>query len=993
MAVLPYIGETIWGFTATQLGTIGMLGAETVEFLHGTSGARLLHIRNDDQELGCNIIFRTPQKDETDANHVLEHLILSSCRKYPSRDIFFDMDSKSYSTFMNGLTDNAYTSYPLCTQSQEQLIKLMDVFLCCMESPDFLRERNFFLREGVRFELESPEGPLTLQGTVLSEDWGHLTDLQENADSITAKTLYPRMEASNLLGRAHLHYRELNYEQVQAAFYRNYRYSNCLIVLYGNMEYKRILEFLHKRHLSARQADPGQKTDPPFTSPGPEPGHRKCICQSPAYRDTPTEQAAVIDYAIDLCHSTQEELVYWDLFAGLMDHDASPWHKYAREQGLNNVMEAYLDLSLPLPSLKFRLRNGEPEQMEAFKASICRGLEEVKSRGVSPELYQASIKENRLSDSLTREAAHLGYHISEEIGWYWSVTDRTDYFQIYEAAFEQFSADEEQSIIKLLAEKALSPGASALTATLPKPGLAEELECERNRYLEETLNSMSASQRKKLIETTAAFRQWNAREWGNMDFLIKPDLLPHPPAPLSYTKKEWGSITTYTAPAPVSGVGSYQLYFNIGSIPQEDLSYLCLYQMLLTELDTGRYPVEQQKTLEQEYLHECTFDEFYPGPEAGPYSYPQMTVFWYGLTEDFACGLDFLLNIMGDSDYRDSATIIQVLEKYLPDYDLSKTDNAASLAFSLAESYIRRESCFRNLLNGQEIYCFLKNLLDRMRNDENVADVVAEKLRSISVSILGSAKTIFTASGPEEALEAVERQGIAALKQLRRQFGPPDCSQEGAAGASHPSPPVCAPYILPSQKQRLGVCVEASSQEIRVLGDFRGDSRFKGRYLPFLLACGDKYLKPAIRYQGGAYDSGVDFYIPAGYFSLWSAADPDIKSTLEVFAQAGSAIEGLSLTQKDLDGYILNAYAQALPPAKALGSRMRYMHRDIAGISSAAVNLMIGDIRRARLEDQQEAARIIQSLLEKGPAVTVGNERSITKNRGWFEEILDYRQN
>ncbi len=76
-------------------------------------------------------------------------------------------------------------------------------------------------------------------------------------------------------------------------------------------------------------------------------------------------------------------------------------------------------------------------------------------------------------------------------------------------------------------------------------------------------------------------------------------------------------------------------------------------------------------------------------------------------------------------------------------------------------------------------------------------------------------------------------------------------------------------------------------------------------------------MKPAIRYQGGAYDSGVDFYIPAGYFSLWSAADPDIKSTLEVFAQAGSAIEGLSLTQKDLDGYILNAYAQALPPAKA----------------------------------------------------------------------------
>ena len=174
MAALPNLGETLWGFTVTQLGTIHMLGAKTVEFFHEGSGARLLYIQNDDQELGFNIIYRTPQKDETDTNHVLEHLILSSCQKYPSRDIFFDMDSKSYSTFMNGLTDNTHTSYPLCTQSQEQLIRLMDVFLSCMESPEFLREKNFFLREGIRFELDFPKGPLTLQGTVLSEDWGQL---------------------------------------------------------------------------------------------------------------------------------------------------------------------------------------------------------------------------------------------------------------------------------------------------------------------------------------------------------------------------------------------------------------------------------------------------------------------------------------------------------------------------------------------------------------------------------------------------------------------------------------------------------------------------------------------------------------------------------------------------------------------------------------------------------------------------------------------------
>ena len=91
--------------------------------------------------------------------------------------IFFDMDSKSYATFMNGLTDNTFTCYPVCTQSQKQLLKLMDVFLCCMEEPDAMEDPYFYKREAIRWELDGIKGPLQMQGTVLGEDWGHLTDL------------------------------------------------------------------------------------------------------------------------------------------------------------------------------------------------------------------------------------------------------------------------------------------------------------------------------------------------------------------------------------------------------------------------------------------------------------------------------------------------------------------------------------------------------------------------------------------------------------------------------------------------------------------------------------------------------------------------------------------------------------------------------------------------------------------------------------------------
>ena len=80
-----------------------------------------------------------------------------------------------------------------------------------------------------------------------------------------------------------------------------------------------------------------------------------------------------------------------------------------------------------------------------------------------------------------------------------------------------------------------------------------------------------------------------------------------------------------------------------------------------------------------------------------------------------------------------------------------------------------------------------------------------------------------------------------------------------------------------------------------------------------------------MRYQGRAYDSGIDFLLPAGYFTLWSTEDPDIESTLSVFNRTGQALAGLKLTPEDLQGYILSAYAQALPPIGILNSRMRAM--------------------------------------------------------------------
>ncbi len=999
MWILPEKGEEIFGYKVTDQTAVSMLGARITELSHMGSGARVLYIENDDRELGFNLIYRTPQLDQSDSNHILEHLMLCSCSRYPSRDIFFDMDSKSYSTFMNGLTDNTYTCYPVCSQSEDQLLKIMDVFLCCMEEPDALKEDYFFRREALRYELENVDGDLSLEGTVFNEDWGHLTDIQENADSFMAETLYEGQTASHLLGRAHFHYKDISFDRIRKRFEKFYRYSNCLIVLYGKMNIRRVLDFLDREHLSWFPVTEDAMNNDLFSyfhEPVKQ-GFFRRKAESPAYEGNPGNNNAIIDYGIDLSGCNEEDLIFWDLVTDLLDQETSAIHRIARENGLNNVIEVYLDTAPALPSLKFRLHNAKTGQEEDFLAAVKAGLKDVYENGVSSELFHAVLKENRLSDCLTREAPHLGFHISEEIGKYWSTTDKTGYFTLYENCFDTFFQDEEQNILHRLVETVLEPALSAIVTTVPKPGLAEAMEEEKEQYLKEKKASLSKEEILKLIKDTKDFQAWNQNDQCNLDFLIQPEDLPGPEPEPEISEAVLHGIHCLSSAVSLKGIGCYQLFFDISGLAPSDWNYLTLYQMLLTELDTGRFTVEQQKNKEQELLYDCTFDELYPEKEAGENSHPMMSVFWYGLTEDFEEGLDLLLDLMGGCDYEDRETILRVINKYLPDYDMSKSDNGPSLAYSLTERYIRRDSCFRYLLNQPGVYDFLKDVRDVLEKAQNVvkatdtgenaigttaADVTAleaarqisQNLRRVSHCILNKHKLVFLACADENSLAPILEHGTKRLSKLH----------EVTESAPLPDSIFTCP-------RKSAAIIDSPLEEVRMTGDFGNIPEFKGRHLPFLLAAADKYIKPAIRYQGCAYDSGVDFLLPNRYFTLWSTSDSRIRSTLETFASAGEQLKTLPITAEDLRGYILSAYAQALPPSAMLNGRLRFLRRRLFGISTDIINKMIMDIRNSSLKDQNEAAELIHKILQNSPAAVVGNEKMIEENRDLFDEVMKFQ--
>ena len=71
---------------------------------HRKTGAQLVVVPNKDKKRVFVIGFRTPPYDSTGAAHIVEHCVLDGSKKYPVKDLFKELNKKSYASYMNAGT-------------------------------------------------------------------------------------------------------------------------------------------------------------------------------------------------------------------------------------------------------------------------------------------------------------------------------------------------------------------------------------------------------------------------------------------------------------------------------------------------------------------------------------------------------------------------------------------------------------------------------------------------------------------------------------------------------------------------------------------------------------------------------------------------------------------------------------------------------------------------------------------------------------------------
>lgn len=963
-------GDTVANFTLESAEESSLLSSRICTFSHEKSGAKLVWIKNDDPELAFGIYYHTPMVDETDTNHVFEHAIIASSDKYPSKDIFFDMYNKSYNTFINAFTYTTFTGYPVSSMSEDQLLKMMDVYLSCMVAPTILTDENIFKREAIRYELYDKDEPITILGTVFAEDYGFLSDVYTEADNNTLDALYPGEYTANSIGRAHRNYQNLTYENTLATYERCYSFDNSLIYLYGDMDYERVLTFIDEEYLS--HAEKKNIDLSKYVDGMTEPGYVEKTFQSPAYKGDSAENASAICYAIDLTGESWEDLIGWDFITNCLNSEQSSFTQRLRKNGITNYSHVLIDLSSAKPNLQFDLYDAEEVQNQLFKAIVDETLADIALNGIDQTLYDATRKKWEFQFRLMRDSQNVGINIAPTLISYWTHTGKTDVYNLYEVMIDQLAHDDQQTFFKSLAQDVVHPRRSALVTTVPTPGLAEELAQAQEDYLDQMKANMSDAELDQMIADTAAFNQWNKMEFSNNDFMIAPADIPDKEPFTDYTKVQQDGITMYLSESDIQQIGLFKLYLDASAISNEDAYYLSLYQMLLGELGTKDHTAEEIANLLLQYTYGRSTDVCYPNVQAKENHFPMATISWYSGTEDYSTAIDLLMEIMSSTDFSDTEQIKNIISKKKSSFDQSKGDDF-SLANLLARSYFNDQEAYNLALQGQGFYRFLLDTEVKLAQDETYGIELAKKLQGISEKLLVRGRINFIAVAPQLDLDSIKEITLTQLNTVPFQT------------------PTETSFILPERVQRTAVIVESSIQNTVQIGTRYDNEMFKGRYAPFLAAVSDRYIIPKARFQMGAYSAESYFDSEMVSPIVYTYSDPNVGKTLQLFEGIEDYLKGADLSQSDLDGYILSTLGFENRSYGELSQRLKTLDRLIAGYDDYRITEIINDMKHATIADQQMAAECLGETLAGSGLVTVGNEKAIMEDKDLFDKVEDYR--
>ena len=942
---------------------------------HKKSGAKVLLMKNDDDNKVFFVGFRTPPEDSTGLPHILEHSVLCGSKNFPLKDPFVELVKGSLNTFLNAMTYPDKTVYPIASCNDKDFQNLMHVYMDAVFYPNIYKYSEIFRQEGWSYNLESEDDALSYNGVVYNEMKGAFSSPEGVLDRVVLNCLFPDTCYANESGGDPERIPDLTYEQFLDFHKKYYHPSNSYIYLYGDMDFEEKLEWLDKEYLSAFDAieiDSAIRLQQPFAEMKEVEEYYSITSSEPEEDNTYLSYNKVIGTSLD----KELYLAFEVLDYALLSAPGAPLKKALMDAGIGKDIMGSYDNGIYQPIFSVVAKNANAEQKEAFVKVIEDTLKDIVESGIDRKAMEAGIHYHEFR---YREADFGSFPKGLEYGLQifdsWLYDEETPFLHLdalstYDFLKTQIGTGYFENLIQTYI---LDNTHGAIVVVKPERGRTARMDQELEKKLEAYKQSLSKEKIEELVAQTQELLEYQESEENPEDMEKIPVLnrsdISREITPIQNEEIDLDNTVVVFHEIDTNGIGYMDLLFDLSGVSEKELPYVGILQAVLGIIDTENF--EYGELFNEINMHTGgigTSIELYPDLTKVKEKDFRATfeIKAKALYEKLPVAFAMMKEILTKSKLDDEKRLKEILSMAKSRLQMRFQSSGHATAAGRALSYASPMSKFKDLTAGIGYYEVVKRVEEHFEEEKDVLIQILKKL----------AQQLFRADNLMMSFTA-EREGMACLEQELRDLKAGLFTEEVAS----------APCVLYCEKRNEGFKTASKVQYVARAGNFiDAGYEYTGAFQILRVIMGYEYLWQNIRVKGGAYGCMSNFSrLGDGYFV--SYRDPNLEKTIDIYEGVPEYLRNFTVSERDMTKYIIGTMSgidrPMTPAMKGDRSMNLYMNR----ISPDMIRKERNQILDAKEADIRALAELVEAVLKCEQLCVIGSEEKIEEQKELFKEV------
>ncbi|MCD8048621.1 MAG: insulinase family protein [Clostridia bacterium] len=957
------LGQIYHGFLFKEKTRVPELNADVYIAKHQKSGARLMYVDCSDENKVFSIAFKTVPEDDTGVMHILEHSVLNGSDRYPAREPFVELLKSSMQTFLNAMTYPDKTMYPIASCNEKDFENLMAVYLDAVFHPAIYHKKEIFLQEGWHYEPASDGKDECFRGVVYNEMKGAMSSEDSILTEMLQNTIFPDVCYGKNSGGAPEAIPTLTYEDFIATHKKFYHPENSYIYLYGDMDVMEKLRYMDEEYLSHYERINAD------IKVGLQPDRGELYAEGNYESADDKSQAThyALGYKVCTYEDREKALAVSILLDAISSDNESPFKKAILDRGIAKDAWMYIDTSLITPYVAVGLKHCSDDDAK-IKSAVNGILSEIANGGISPSLLEAAL--NRF-EFRYREAdfgnmpAGLVYCDRAMSSWLYG-GDPTLYL-FYEDALRSIREKSKEGYFEeLIRAIFLNSKHSAMVKLTPESDFTAKKDAAERERVKEYREKIGESGVKNASEELEALRKMQNTEDSEEVLRTIPVLGPSFIDPkLKKTPCETLTVNDVTVRfhnLETKKIIYISLFFNLGSLNEDDLPYASLAARLFGSVPAGdRTAAEIINALKIKTGSFSAHVGAYANVASTTNCSVYLKVSFSALSENAADAIDLVSLILRESRFDGIGEITKILNQDKMNREIWMADNGHNAASARVRSYFSVDEAISQKLNGVDYYYFIKRLASSF--DENEA----QKLSAVLAPALNSDNLMISATCDESLFETLKTQfsrislphGEKSEKTFTAEF---EVKNEG--------------FAIPSD-----ISFVAKGGVLSRSGEVAGGALY---VLAHIMTY--DYLWNTIRAKGGAYGTGLSLNV-LGEAVFYSYRDPNLRDTLTAYDAAYEYLKSFNPDEREMTKYIVGAVAASDKPHSPSFKANRSDTDFLYGITHEMREKIRGEMLQTTAADIRALAEPVKELCDKDIHCVFSSKAKLEQNSAVFKSI------